>query len=58
MRKPGFKVSFLDVEDRQKLHVRSNESAQLDLLRRTFADDPDIQKHIPRRPPGAPSSCP
>lgn len=46
VRKPGFKVSFLDVEDGQELRVRPNESAQLDLLRRTFADDPDIQKHI------------
>lgn len=46
VRKPGFKVPFLDVDGENEVCVNKSEEAQLALLKRTFCQDPDIQKHI------------
>ncbi|ATF74710.1 putative virulence factor [Pasteurella multocida] len=46
VRKPGFKVPFLNVEGENEVSVNQSESAQLALLKRTFCQDPDIRKHI------------
>ncbi|KAE9535390.1 putative virulence factor [Ursidibacter arcticus] len=46
VRKPGFKVAFLDMNGSDELGVAAQEQAQLNLLRSTFSNDPDIQKHV------------
>lgn len=46
VRKPGFKVAFLDMNGSEELGIAQQEQKQLDLLRSTFANDPDIQKHV------------
>ncbi|MGC6358690.1 putative virulence factor [Bisgaard Taxon 45] len=46
VRKPGFKVPFLNVEGENEVSVNQSESAQLALLKRTFCQDPDIRKHV------------
>lgn len=46
VRKPGFKVAFLNVEGENEVSVNPNEKVQLELLKRTFCQDPDIRKHI------------
>ncbi|MDA3979313.1 putative virulence factor [Gallibacterium sp. AGMB14963] len=46
VRKPGFKVAFLNVENDIEVSINENERNQLNLLRQTFCQDPDIQKHI------------
>lgn len=46
VRKPGFKVPFLNVESGQELSINDNERAQLDLMKKTFTQDPEIQRHV------------
>jgi len=46
VRKPGFKVAFLDMDNTEELAINAKEAGQLNLLRSTFANDPDIQKHV------------
>ncbi|WP_373777729.1 putative virulence factor [Glaesserella sp.] len=46
VRKPGFKVPFLNVEGNNEVSVNENERQQLDLMKRTFSEDPEIRKHI------------
>lgn len=46
VRKPGFKVPFLNVENGQELSINENERAQLDLMKNTFAQDSEIQRHV------------
>ncbi|MCK3654943.1 hypothetical protein A4G19_03910 [Pasteurellaceae bacterium Macca] len=46
VRKPGFKTAFIDADNDIENGIVARELGQLDLMRRTFVDDPDIQKHI------------
>lgn len=46
VRKPGFKVAFLNVENENEISINANERNQLELLKQTFCQDADIQKHI------------
>lgn len=46
VRKPGFKVAFLEVDGDNEVSVNDSEKSQLALLKRTFCQDPDIQKHV------------
>ena len=46
VRKPGFKVAFLEMDNAEELAINPKEVNQLNLLRSTFANDPDIQKHV------------
>ena len=46
VRKPGWEVPFLEISNQQELSVVESKRAQLDLMKRTFAQDPDIQKHV------------
>ncbi|WP_101776191.1 putative virulence factor [Pasteurella oralis] len=46
VRKPGFKVAFLNVEGENEVSINQSEKAQLELLKRTFCQDPDICKHV------------
>lgn len=46
VRKPGFKVPFLNVEGNVENSINENERTQLDLMKSTFISDPDIQKHV------------
>lgn len=46
VRKPGFKVAFLNLEDGKEVSINEIERQQLDLMRKTFSQDPEIQKHV------------
>lgn len=46
VRKPGFKVPFLNVEGNRELGVNPSEQAQFDLMKRTFCQDEYIQKYV------------
>lgn len=46
VRKPGWEVPFLEIENQQELSIVESKRAQLDLMKRTFAMDADIQKHV------------
>lgn len=46
VRKPGFKVAWLDMDDSKELAIAQHEASQLTLLRKTFTNDPDIQTHV------------
>ena len=46
VRKPGWEVPFLEIENQKELSIVESKRAQLDLMKRTFAQDADIQKHV------------
>lgn len=46
VRKPGFKVAFLNVDGENEVSVNEGEQAQLALLKRTFSQDPDVKKYV------------
>lgn len=46
VRKPGFKVAFLNVENGKELSLNPAEQNQLDLMRKTFSQDPEIKIHV------------
>lgn len=46
VRKPGWEVPFLEIDNQKELRIVESKRAQLDLMKRTFAQDPDIQKHV------------
>ena len=46
VRKPGFKVAFLEMNGSNETSINPKEEAQLNLLRSTFCNDLDIQKHV------------
>ena len=46
VRKPGWEVPFLEIDNQKELRIVESKRAQLDLMKRTFAQDPEIQKHV------------
>lgn len=46
VRKPGFKVAFLQMAGDKELAIAEQEANQLDIMRRTFIQDPEILAHV------------
>ncbi|MGQ0697111.1 MAG: putative virulence factor [Panacagrimonas sp.] len=48
VRKPGWKVSFLKLDQNRELAINDADAPQLRLMRKTFVEDPTVARHIDR----------